>query len=65
MIGDFERTTTITRYYTARRTGGLPTQMEWESQAVMLVPKPRLLKVLNHANDHAVIHALDKLSTTA
>ncbi len=64
LIGDFERTTTITRYYTARRISGLPTQMGWESQAVMLVPKPQLLKVLNHANDHAVIQALNKLYTT-
>jgi 8-oxo-dGTP pyrophosphatase MutT (NUDIX family) len=62
LIGDFERTTTITRYYTARRVGGLPTQMGWESQAVMLVPKLKLLKVLNHANDHKVIEKLDELS---
>lgn len=63
LIGDFERTTTITRYYTARRIGGVPTQMEWESQAVMLVPKVKLLSTLNHDNDHNVIHALDKLAT--
>lgn len=62
LIGDFERSTTITRYYTARRLGGLPTQMDWESQAVMLVPKSQLLKILNHANDHAVIQALNKLN---
>jgi hypothetical protein len=35
--------------------------MGWESQAVMLVAKPQLLQVFNHANDHAVIEALDKL----
>jgi ADP-ribose pyrophosphatase YjhB (NUDIX family) len=62
LIGDFERSTTITRYYTARRLGGLPTQMDWESQAVMLVPKPQLLKILNHANDHAVIQVMNKLN---
>jgi 8-oxo-dGTP pyrophosphatase MutT (NUDIX family) len=60
-IGDFERTTTLTRYYLGRRLGGLPTEMHWESQAVMLVPKSELLTVLNHPNDHAVIAALDKL----
>jgi 8-oxo-dGTP pyrophosphatase MutT (NUDIX family) len=65
LIGDFERSTTITRYYTARRIGGLPTQMCWESQAVMLVPKSQLLKVLNHANDHSVIHALDSQNILA
>ncbi len=64
LIGDFERSQSITRYYIARRLGGLPTQMDWESPAVMLVPRPQLLKVLNHANDHAVIQALDKLNIT-
>jgi ADP-ribose pyrophosphatase YjhB (NUDIX family) len=64
LIGDFERSTTITRYYTARRLGGLPTQMGWESQAVMLVPKLQLLKVLNHDNDRAVIQALNNLNIT-
>jgi 8-oxo-dGTP pyrophosphatase MutT (NUDIX family) len=62
LIGDFERTMTITRYYTARRLGGLPTQMDWESQAVLLIPKQQLLKVLNHANDHAVIQMMNKLN---
>lgn len=57
LIGDFERSTTITRYYTARRIGGLPTQMGWESQAVLLVPRNRLLDVLNHPNDHALVDA--------
>ncbi len=57
LIGDFERSTTITRYYSARRVGGLPTQMSWESQAVLLVPRNRLLNVLNHDNDHALVEA--------
>jgi ADP-ribose pyrophosphatase YjhB (NUDIX family) len=65
LIGDFERTDSTTRYFTARRAGGLPTQMDWESQAVMLVPKQQLLKILNHANDHAVIQALNTLNTLA
>ncbi|MGZ8941541.1 MAG: NUDIX hydrolase [Methylobacter sp.] len=60
-IGDFERSTTLTRYYLGRRVGGLPTEMHWESQAVMLVPKSELLAVLNHPNDHAVIATLEKL----
>ena len=64
LIGDFERSQTITRYYAARRLGGLPTQMSWESQAVMLVPKSQLFKVLNHANDHAVIQALNSLDNS-
>jgi ADP-ribose pyrophosphatase YjhB (NUDIX family) len=64
-IGDFERSTTLTRYYLGRRIGGLPTQMHWESQAVMLVPKAQLFSVLNHPNDHAVIDALNKLKFPA
>lgn len=60
-IGDFDRSTTLTRYYLGHRVGGLPTDMHWESQAVMLVSKSQLLAVLNHPNDHAVIAALDKL----
>lgn len=59
LIGDFELSTTITRYYLARRVSGLPTQMSWESQAVMLVPKNRLLNVLNHANDYTLVAALN------
>ena len=44
--------------------GMLPTQMDWESQAVMLVPKSQLLNVLNQANDHAVMQALDSLNNS-
>ncbi len=60
LIGDFERTTTITCYYTARRIGGLPTQMGWESQAVILVPRNQLFKILNHANDHELVARLNE-----
>lgn len=63
-IGDFERMDSTTRYYTARRLGGLPTQMDWESQVVMLVPKSQLFKVLDHANDHAVIQALNNIANS-
>ena len=54
-IGDFERTTSVTRYYFARRIGGNPAQMDWESQAVKLVPKKKLFTVLNHAKDHELL----------
>lgn len=57
-IGDFERTTSVTRYYFARRIGGAPSAMGWESQAVMLVPKDKLYAVLHHANDHKLLDAL-------
>jgi hypothetical protein len=38
--------------------------MQWEPQAVMLVPKSQLFAVLNHSNDHAVIAAFEKLKFT-
>ncbi|MGR9088322.1 MAG: NUDIX hydrolase, partial [Gammaproteobacteria bacterium] len=56
-IGDFERTTSVTRYYFARRLSGNPAAMGWESQAVMLVPKDKLLGTLNHPKDHELLKA--------
>jgi ADP-ribose pyrophosphatase YjhB (NUDIX family) len=44
---DSERSTSITRYYFAKRTGGDPTMHGWESQAVKLVPPNELDKHLN------------------
>jgi ADP-ribose pyrophosphatase YjhB (NUDIX family) len=57
-VGDFERTTSVTRYYLARRVGGSPADMSWESQAVHLVPKAELSKFLNHAADADLLNAL-------
>jgi 8-oxo-dGTP pyrophosphatase MutT (NUDIX family) len=54
-IGDFERTTSVTRYYFAKRVGGNPAAMGWESQCVMLVPKDKLSRVLNHPKDHELL----------
>lgn len=56
-VGDFERTTTVTRFYRAVRMGGLPSDMGWESQAVSLVPKEKLGDVLNAKVDHDVVSA--------
>lgn len=53
LVGDFERTTSVARLYKARRVGGTPTAMGWESQAVHLVPREKLYGVLNHYADHA------------
>ena len=53
-IGDFDRTTSVARMYRARRVGGTPTAMGWESQAVHLVPKKRLYDHLNMHPDHAI-----------
>ena len=49
---DVERTTSVCRYYRARRVGGTPAACGWESQAVSLVPKAKLLGILNRTVDH-------------
>jgi 8-oxo-dGTP pyrophosphatase MutT (NUDIX family) len=54
---DVQRTQTYTRYYVAQRIAGCPAQMGWESQAVHLVPAPRLPEIAAHANDIGVIRA--------
>jgi 8-oxo-dGTP pyrophosphatase MutT (NUDIX family) len=55
---DSERSTTFTRYYIGRRIGGNPAAMEWESQAVHLVPAAMLTEFASHPNDKEVIAAL-------
>lgn len=55
---DSERTQTFTRYYLARRVGGNPAMMGWETQAVHLVPLAQLPHVAVHPNDQPVIATL-------
>lgn len=55
---DIPRSTSLTRYFLARRIGGTPAAMGWESQAVSLVPRDRLGEVLHHPNDHPLLEAL-------
>jgi ADP-ribose pyrophosphatase YjhB (NUDIX family) len=50
-LGDFQRTTSVTRYYLAKRVGGNPADMAWESQAVSLVPVSMLSDVANSVSD--------------
>jgi len=57
-IGDFERTTSVARMYTAKRVGGTPIAMGWESQAVQLVPKARIYDHLNMWSDHGIAEAI-------
>lgn len=54
---DVERSTSYTRYYHAKRVGGTPSDMGWESQAVSLVPKNKLKDVVTHANDQSLVKA--------
>ena len=57
---DCARTLTYTRFYLARRIGGNPALMGWESQAVHLIPQDRLRKLLCNRNDQVVIDALER-----
>ncbi|WP_138677629.1 NUDIX hydrolase [Candidatus Accumulibacter phosphatis] len=61
-LGDFKRGTSITRLYLARRVGGSPSAVGWESQAVCLVPRTMLDQVAAHRNDKE-INGLLKAST--
>lgn len=55
---DVTRTTSLARYYLARRLGGDPAAMGWESQAVHLVPLARLPSHLTHPKDQPILAAL-------
>jgi hypothetical protein len=41
----------VTRLYLAKRVGGTPAAVGWESQAVRLVPRAMLDTVASHKND--------------
>lgn len=60
-LGDFKRTTSITRLYLAERVSGNPTDMGWESQAVKLVPPPEWAALLKNPSDSPVLAALQQL----
>jgi 8-oxo-dGTP pyrophosphatase MutT (NUDIX family) len=51
VLADVARSTTTCRYYTARRVGGTPADMGWESQGASLVPRSRLYAALNRDVD--------------
>jgi 8-oxo-dGTP pyrophosphatase MutT (NUDIX family) len=57
-LGDFSRTQTYTRFYVARRVGGHPATMGWESQAVHLATVSDAYRLLNRSTDHEVLNAL-------
>ena len=57
-LADSDRSLSYTRYFLARRIGGNPASMGWESQAVHLVPRDRLAEYLTHKNDRPLLDAL-------
>lgn len=54
-LGDFEKSESVTRYYTAKRRGGDPGDAHWESQSVKLVPKEKLKDYLNTDIDRHIV----------
>lgn len=57
---DSLRTTSVARYYTARRIGGTPSACLWESQAVSLVPLDRLADFLHAESDKPLLATILK-----
>jgi ADP-ribose pyrophosphatase YjhB (NUDIX family) len=57
-VCDIVHSTTVTRYYLARRIGGNPADMCWESQSVHLVPLERLSNYLNNQHEHLIVESL-------
>lgn len=55
---DVRRSQTFTRYYLAERIGGTPSDMGWESQAVVLLPLARLMEENLAEPDRLVVQAL-------
>lgn len=55
---DSVRSTSVTRYCTARRIGGNPAEMCWETQAVHLVPRAQLASFVSHHNHQVILKAL-------
>lgn len=55
---DVTRSQSFTRYYWARRIGGNPALMGWESQAVHLVPKSHLSEFLISPYDAPLLQAI-------
>lgn len=59
VLGDFERTTSIARYYVAKRVGGSPSGQGWESQALRLSPPGAMKKLLNMPVDKEIADMID------
>lgn len=55
---DTIRTTSKARYYLARRVGGNPADMGWKSQAVYLIPRDKLPRLLDNPMDLLILENL-------
>jgi len=54
LLGDYKKTTSISRYYVGVKTGGTPAMMGWESEAVQLCPLNKLDDLLNVGIDKKI-----------
>lgn len=54
VLGDYDRDTSRARVFTAKRVGGTPSAMGWETQAMRLVPREQLHDFLNKAVDQGI-----------
>jgi 8-oxo-dGTP pyrophosphatase MutT (NUDIX family) len=61
---DCPRSQSYTRYYLARRIGGDPSRMGWETQAVHLVPRMRLAGFVTSPHDRPVLAALENAAAS-
>lgn len=55
IAADIERDTSKARFYFARRVGGTPKDMGWESQALRLAPRKQALDLLNRTHDKQLL----------
>lgn len=53
--GDYEGDTSVSRFYTAEREGGDPTQHGWEAEAVVLVSPEEAGRLLNRSRDKKIL----------
>jgi len=58
VIGDYERSTTYTRYYVGERTGGDPAFAQWESSRVRLVTPQEAASLLGAEGDRPILDDL-------
>ncbi len=61
ILGDYERDTSKARFYIARRTGGTPKDMGWESQAIRLATIKDAMALLNRSHDKKILEDFDDL----
>jgi hypothetical protein len=57
-LGDYDRTTSTTRYFIGKRIGGTPSDMGWESQSVKLAPLADAWRLCDTPVDRRIIQDL-------